>query len=161
MNNKKGNFKPGQLLIQIILSFLRHWRNVRKLLCGNFFLTIWKSLKKSTRGFVHPVLFSLFIMCILFYNFWKKKMKFLQFIAMIRSTKPELESKLSSMRVMDNNPQKPVVRMANLCVVSSHTVWAPFFVDQQTDYIVYPPNPKLLWEFPSDSCWKAESRKLY
>ncbi|KAL7170578.1 hypothetical protein ACSBR2_035451 [Camellia fascicularis] len=45
-----------------------------------------------------------------------------RFIAMIRSTKPELESKLSGMRVMDNNPQKPVVRMANLCVVSSHTV---------------------------------------
>ncbi|KAF5945611.1 hypothetical protein HYC85_015839, partial [Camellia sinensis] len=45
-----------------------------------------------------------------------------RFIAMIRSTKPELESKLSSMRIMDNNPQKPVVRMANLCVVSSHTV---------------------------------------
>ncbi|CAL5339059.1 unnamed protein product [Camellia sinensis] len=45
-----------------------------------------------------------------------------KFIAMIRSTKPELESKLSSMRIMDNNPQKPVVRMANLCVVSSHTV---------------------------------------
>ncbi|KAL7218939.1 hypothetical protein ACSBR2_012078 [Camellia fascicularis] len=45
-----------------------------------------------------------------------------RFIAMIRSTKPELESKLSSMRVMDNNPQKPVVRMANLCVVSSHAV---------------------------------------
>ncbi|CAL5409476.1 unnamed protein product [Camellia sinensis] len=43
------------------------------------------------------------------------------FIAMIRSTKPELESKLSSMRIMDNNPQKPVVRMANLCMVSSHT----------------------------------------
>ncbi|CAL5339074.1 unnamed protein product [Camellia sinensis] len=45
-----------------------------------------------------------------------------RFIAMIRSTKPELESKLSSMRIMDNNPPKPVVRMANLCVVSSHTV---------------------------------------
>ncbi|GMP52724.1 hypothetical protein CsSME_00018434 [Camellia sinensis var. sinensis] len=44
-----------------------------------------------------------------------------RFIAMIRSTNPELESKLSSMRVMDKNPQKPVVRMANLCVVSSHT----------------------------------------
>ncbi|KAF5956027.1 hypothetical protein HYC85_008883 [Camellia sinensis] len=28
----------------------RHWGNVHKLLCGNFFLTIWKSLKKSTRG---------------------------------------------------------------------------------------------------------------
>ncbi|CAL5339058.1 unnamed protein product [Camellia sinensis] len=47
--------------------------------------------------------------------------KKLKFIAMIRSTKPELESKLSSMRIMDNNPQKPVVRMENLCVVSSHT----------------------------------------
>ncbi|CAL5339064.1 unnamed protein product [Camellia sinensis] len=45
-----------------------------------------------------------------------------RFIAMIRSTKPELESKLSSMRIMYNNPPKPVVRMANLCVVSSHTV---------------------------------------
>ncbi|CAL5339060.1 unnamed protein product [Camellia sinensis] len=44
-----------------------------------------------------------------------------RFIAMIRSTKPKLESKLSNMRIMDNNPQKPVVRMANLCVVSSHT----------------------------------------
>ncbi|KAF5954347.1 hypothetical protein HYC85_007203 [Camellia sinensis] len=42
-----------------------------------------------------------------------------RFIAMIRSTKPELESKLSSMCVMDNNPQKPVVRMANLCVTMS------------------------------------------
>ncbi|KAF5945612.1 hypothetical protein HYC85_015840 [Camellia sinensis] len=46
-----------------------------------------------------------------------------RFIAMIRSTKPELESKLSSMRIMDNNPQKPVMRMANLCVVSSHTIY--------------------------------------
>ncbi|GMP59444.1 hypothetical protein CsSME_00022724 [Camellia sinensis var. sinensis] len=45
-----------------------------------------------------------------------------RFIAMIRSTKPELESKLSSMRIMDSNPQKPVVRMENLCMVSSHTV---------------------------------------
>ncbi|XP_028120980.1 alpha-glucan phosphorylase, H isozyme-like isoform X1 [Camellia sinensis] len=45
-----------------------------------------------------------------------------RFIAMIRSKNPELESKLSSMRVMDKNPQKLVVRMANLCVVSSHTV---------------------------------------
>ncbi|GLU02269.1 hypothetical protein SLE2022_195240 [Rubroshorea leprosula] len=45
-----------------------------------------------------------------------------RFIAMIRSSQPDLESKLSSMQIMDNNPQKPVVRMANLCVVSSHTV---------------------------------------
>ncbi|GLT33073.1 hypothetical protein SLA2020_076920 [Shorea laevis] len=45
-----------------------------------------------------------------------------RFIAMIRSSRPDLENKLSSMQIMDNNPQKPVVRMANLCVVSSHTV---------------------------------------
>ncbi|XP_057483764.1 alpha-glucan phosphorylase, H isozyme [Actinidia eriantha] len=45
-----------------------------------------------------------------------------RFIAMIHSTQPELESKLSSMCILDDNPQKPVVRMANLCVVSSHTV---------------------------------------
>ncbi|XP_043713546.1 alpha-glucan phosphorylase, H isozyme [Telopea speciosissima] len=45
-----------------------------------------------------------------------------QFVAMIRSTRPDLESKLHSMRILDSNPQKPVVRMANLCVVSSHTV---------------------------------------
>ncbi|XAR60697.1 Glycogen phosphorylase [Bertholletia excelsa] len=45
-----------------------------------------------------------------------------RFIAMIHSIWPDLESKLSSMRILDNNPQKPVVRMANLCVVSSHTV---------------------------------------
>ncbi|KAF5936481.1 hypothetical protein HYC85_027610 [Camellia sinensis] len=44
-----------------------------------------------------------------------------RFIAMICSIKPKLENKLSSMRVMDNNPQKPVVQMSNLCVVSSHT----------------------------------------
>lgn len=31
--------------------------------------------------------------------------------------------KLPGMQILDNsNPQKPVVRMANLCVVSSHTV---------------------------------------
>ncbi|KAJ4970505.1 hypothetical protein NE237_003604 [Protea cynaroides] len=45
-----------------------------------------------------------------------------RFMAMINSTRPDLESKLHSMRILDNNPQKPVVRMANLCVVSSHTV---------------------------------------
>lgn len=46
----------------------------------------------------------------------------LQFIAMVRATRPDLESKVTSICVLDNNPQKPVVRMANLCVVSSHTV---------------------------------------
>jgi starch phosphorylase len=45
-----------------------------------------------------------------------------RFMAMIKSTLPNLESKISSMCILDNNPQKPVVRMANLCVVSSHTV---------------------------------------
>ncbi|CAK9139430.1 unnamed protein product [Ilex paraguariensis] len=45
-----------------------------------------------------------------------------RFIALIQSTQPNLESKLSSMCILDHNPQKPVVRMANLCVVSSHTV---------------------------------------
>jgi hypothetical protein len=34
-----------------------------------------------------------------------------------------MEGKIDSMKVLDSsNPQKPVVRMANLCVVSSHTV---------------------------------------
>ncbi|KAL3530842.1 hypothetical protein ACH5RR_010164 [Cinchona calisaya] len=45
-----------------------------------------------------------------------------RFIAMIQSTRHDLESKVSSIRILDHNPQKPVVRMANLCVVSSHTV---------------------------------------
>ncbi|KAG6383387.1 hypothetical protein SASPL_156856 [Salvia splendens] len=45
-----------------------------------------------------------------------------RFIKMIQSTKPELEGKISDLRILDNNPQKPVVRMANLCVVSAHTV---------------------------------------
>ncbi|KAK7860267.1 alpha-glucan phosphorylase [Quercus suber] len=45
-----------------------------------------------------------------------------RFIAMIRKARPDLESKLPSMCILDNNPQKPVVRMANLCVVSAHTV---------------------------------------
>ncbi|XP_059626524.1 alpha-glucan phosphorylase, H isozyme [Cornus florida] len=45
-----------------------------------------------------------------------------RFMEMIHSTRPDLESKLPSMRILDKNPQKPVVRMANLCVVSAHTV---------------------------------------
>ncbi|KAL7082030.1 hypothetical protein ACP275_14G075300 [Erythranthe tilingii] len=45
-----------------------------------------------------------------------------RFIALIKSTRPDLESKLSSLCILDNNPQKAVVRMANLCVVSAHTV---------------------------------------
>lgn len=45
----------------------------------------------------------------------------------IRSTRVDLEDKLSSLSILDHNPQKPVVRMANLCVVSSHTVSGPSF----------------------------------
>lgn len=45
-----------------------------------------------------------------------------RFIAMIHASRPDLENKVSGMQIMDNNPQKPVVRMANLCVVSSHKV---------------------------------------
>ncbi|XP_058099561.1 alpha-glucan phosphorylase, H isozyme isoform X2 [Magnolia sinica] len=46
-----------------------------------------------------------------------------RFMAMIHSSRTDMESRLSSMRILDSsNPQKPVVRMANLCVVSSHTV---------------------------------------
>lgn len=46
----------------------------------------------------------------------------LQFVAMISSSRADLQSKLPSIRILDNDPKKPVVRMANLCVVSSHTV---------------------------------------
>ncbi|MBA0575709.1 hypothetical protein Golob_024946 [Gossypium lobatum] len=45
-----------------------------------------------------------------------------RFLAMINATRPDLEHKLPTMQVLDHNPQKPVVRMANLCVVSAHTV---------------------------------------
>ncbi|KAL4396260.1 hypothetical protein AHAS_Ahas01G0074100 [Arachis hypogaea] len=40
----------------------------------------------------------------------------------ITFTRFNLESELSNMRILDNNSQKPVIRMANLCVVSSHAV---------------------------------------
>lgn len=47
----------------------------------------------------------------------------LQFMAMIHSSLNGMESKLPAMQILDSsNPLKPVVRMANLCVVSSHTV---------------------------------------
>ncbi|KAJ8437909.1 hypothetical protein Cgig2_031425 [Carnegiea gigantea] len=45
-----------------------------------------------------------------------------RFVELIHSTRPDLEDKVDNIRILDNNPQKPVVRMANLCVVSSHTV---------------------------------------
>jgi len=41
---------------------------------------------------------------------------------MIESTRPDLKNKIADMRILDHNPNKPVVRMANLCVVSGHTV---------------------------------------
>ncbi|KAM7258529.1 hypothetical protein ACFE04_014270 [Oxalis oulophora] len=45
-----------------------------------------------------------------------------RFIEFVRKVRPDLETKLQSMCVTDSNPGKPVVRMANLCVVSAHTV---------------------------------------
>ncbi|CAN6442967.1 unnamed protein product [Victoria cruziana] len=46
-----------------------------------------------------------------------------QFLAFIHSSRSDLGSSIERMRILDSsNPQKPVVRMANLCVVSSHTV---------------------------------------
>ncbi|XP_010043460.2 alpha-glucan phosphorylase, H isozyme [Eucalyptus grandis] len=45
-----------------------------------------------------------------------------RFMEMVHTQRKDLENKLSTLRVLDNNPQKPVVRMANLCVVSGHTV---------------------------------------
>eukprot|EP00897_Mesotaenium_endlicherianum_P008696 jgi/Mesen1/7855/ME000042S07300 len=45
-----------------------------------------------------------------------------QFAEMIKKEKPELESQLAALRVLDDNPEKPVARMANLCVVSTHAV---------------------------------------
>ncbi|KNA25208.1 hypothetical protein SOVF_008600 [Spinacia oleracea] len=45
-----------------------------------------------------------------------------RFVELIHSTRPDLEDKVNSMCILDNNPQKAVVRMANLCVVSAHTV---------------------------------------
>lgn len=41
---------------------------------------------------------------------------------MIHAAQNNLEHKVDSLRILDNNPQKPVVRMANLCVVSAHSV---------------------------------------
>ncbi|KAH0454219.1 hypothetical protein IEQ34_016143 [Dendrobium chrysotoxum] len=46
-----------------------------------------------------------------------------RFKAMVNSNHRDMESKLPMMQILDSsNPEKPVVRMANLCVVSSHTV---------------------------------------
>ncbi|XP_022148343.1 alpha-glucan phosphorylase, H isozyme [Momordica charantia] len=45
-----------------------------------------------------------------------------RFVAMIHAAQNNLEHKIDSLRILDHNPQKPVVRMANLCVVSAHSV---------------------------------------
>ncbi|OAY70607.1 Alpha-glucan phosphorylase, H isozyme, partial [Ananas comosus] len=46
-----------------------------------------------------------------------------RFREMICSSRKDMEGKLPKIRILDDsNPQKPVVRMANLCVASSHTV---------------------------------------
>ena len=46
-----------------------------------------------------------------------------QFLEMICSSQPNMQNRLNNMCIIDySNPHKPVVRMANLCVVSSHTV---------------------------------------
>eukprot|EP00249_Psilotum_nudum_P018378 c26776_g1_i3 orf=337-2904(+) len=46
-----------------------------------------------------------------------------QFQEFVYSKHPDLERKLVDLRPLDHsNPQKPVVRMAHLCVISSHTV---------------------------------------
>lgn len=110
---------PGQLLIRIIQSFLKHWKNGHKQSCGNSFLAIWKSLKKLTRGYRIPHLLTTCVCKVLLTKIFSCMA---QFISMIQSTRPDLENKLSGMRILDHNPQKAVVRMANLCVVSSHTV---------------------------------------
>ncbi|KAI5073951.1 hypothetical protein GOP47_0011964 [Adiantum capillus-veneris] len=46
-----------------------------------------------------------------------------QFQALLHTKRPDLESKISDLRVIDSsNPNKVVIRMAHLCVISSHTV---------------------------------------
>ncbi|MCO5586056.1 hypothetical protein L7F22_039995 [Adiantum nelumboides] len=46
-----------------------------------------------------------------------------QFHALLHARRPDLERKLGELRVIDySNPQKVLVRMAHMCVVSSHTV---------------------------------------
>ena len=50
------------------------------------------------------------------------RVSFFSLLLWCKPKKPDLESKIQSMRVLDNDPNKPVVRMANMCVVSAHTV---------------------------------------
>ncbi|OMO62578.1 Glycosyl transferase, family 35 [Corchorus olitorius] len=61
-----------------------------------------------------------------------------RFLALINATRPDLGHKLPSMRILDHNPQKPVVTMANLCVVSSHAVSKPQQTfPQECDYLAW------------------------
>lgn len=46
-----------------------------------------------------------------------------QFHALLHAKRPDLERKVGELRVIDHsNPQKVLVRMAHMCVISSHTV---------------------------------------
>lgn len=63
--------------------------------------------------------------------------KRLQFTAVISTTRLDLESELATLRILDDNPQKPVVRMANLCVVSSHAVSGALFGTQLKKSFIY------------------------
>lgn len=61
----------------------------------------------------------------------------LQFKEMIHTTRKDMAEKLSGMQILDNsNPQKPVVRMANLCVVSSHTVSLPLLKESSLIHLL-------------------------
>ncbi|KAI5071704.1 hypothetical protein GOP47_0013955 [Adiantum capillus-veneris] len=46
-----------------------------------------------------------------------------QFQALLHSKRPDLESRISDLQIIDgSNPEKVVIPMAHLCVISSHTV---------------------------------------
>lgn len=46
-----------------------------------------------------------------------------QFHALLHTKRPDLERKVGELRIIDHsNPQKVLVRMAHMCVISSHTV---------------------------------------
>lgn len=91
---------------------------------------MWKLLPRhmeiigeiDKRVYCLPIYFPPFLLSLMYLYFEYGTVNVSQFIAMIQKTQSDLESKLPSMRILDDNPQKPVVRMANLCVVSAHTV---------------------------------------
>eukprot|EP00850_Spirogloea_muscicola_P001934 SM000007S20894 [mRNA] locus=s7:706800:711876:- [translate_table: standard] len=46
-----------------------------------------------------------------------------QFLDMVRSKRPDLEDQLKDLQILDSsNAEKPIARMANLCVVAAHAV---------------------------------------